>query len=114
MKKIIILTSIIIVALFAANINNLKGTKEEYKIINTYVTDSNNTVVDFNDGSSVVINHEQNIYEFYQPSTGDWELKVNTHDDLIKVLKTYLINNYNIEPTEVDDHIIFNDLNLSI
>ena len=109
MKKIIsaIIAVLIIGAL--AMINN-KETKEEFKIVNTYVTESGNTVVDFSDNSAAVINHDKGIYEFYTPECGDWELSVDNHENLINVVKTYIINRYNIQ--DADNHQVFKNVNL--
>ena len=109
MKKLVS-TIIIVLIVGALAIMSNKETKEEFKIINTYVTESGNTVIDFSDNSAVVINHDKGIYEFYTPECGDWELAVSNHEELISVVKTYMINKYDIQ--DIDSHKVFKNVNL--
>ena len=91
MKKIIIL---ILVACFIVfnyiNSNN-------FRIVNEYKTPSNNIVVEFNDGSSYVINKKNNLYEFYPAELGDWSITANNKKELENIIKTYMEYKYNID-----------------
>ena len=86
--------------------------KKDFKIINTYVNKSNNNIIEFNDNSYVIINHNNNIYEFYAAECGDYEIKAINHIELINIIKTYMINKYNMDDLEVENHNIFKNNNL--
>ena len=88
--------------------------EKEFKIINTYVNKSNNNIIEFNDNSYVVINHDKNIYEFYAAECGDYEIQASNHSELINIIKTYMTNKYNMNDLEVENHSIFNNKNLTI
>lgn len=73
------------------------NTEQQFEIVDTFVNDSGSTIIDFSDGSSVVVNHEQGLYEFTVAELGDWEIKVNNINELNQVISTYMNNKYNIE-----------------
>lgn len=115
MKKIITILTIMI---FMIGINNTsikaepKENKEKFYITNTYVNNSDSTIVEFNDGSTTVCNYENNLYEFYHVDLGDWGLKVNNKQELINVLKTYMENKYKMNEKEINNSDIFKNKNL--
>ena len=85
--------------------------EKEFKIVNTYVNKSNNNIIEFNDNSYVVINHDKNIYEFYAAECGDYEIKARDQIELINIIKTYMGNKYNMNDLEVENNSIFkNDI----
>lgn len=85
--------------------------KKDFKIVDTYVNKSNNNIIEFNDNSYVVINHNKNIYEFYAAECGDYEIKASNQIELINIIKTYMINKYNMLESEVNQNDIFkNDI----
>ena len=85
--------------------------EKEFKIINTYVNKSNNNIIEFNDNSYIVINHDKNIYEFYAAECGDYEIQASNQIELINIIKTYMINKYNMLESEVNQNDIFkNDI----
>ena len=85
--------------------------EKEFKIINTYVNKSNNNIIEFNDNSYVVINHDKNIYEFYAAECGDYEIQASNQIELINIIKTYMVNKYNMDDLEVENNSIFkNDI----
>lgn len=85
--------------------------EKEFKIVNTYVNKSNNNIIEFNDNSYVVINHNKNIYEFYAAECGDYEIQASNQIELINIIKTYMINKYNMLESEVNQNDIFkNDI----
>ena len=88
--------------------------EKEFKIINTYANKSNNNIIEFNDNSYIVINHDKNIYEFYAAECGDYEIQASNQIELINIIKTYMINKYNMNDLEVENHSIFNNKNLTI
>ena len=88
--------------------------KKEFKIVDTYITESGNTVIEFNDKTSVVINRDKNIFEFYPIECGDWEIVVNSYENLIGIIKTYMYNKYDMTYQEINASNIFNNANLSI
>ena len=88
--------------------------KKDFKIVDTYVTESGNTVIEFNDKTSVVINRDKNIFEFYPIECGDWEIVVNSYENLIGIIKTYMYNKYDMTYQEINASNIFNNANLSI
>ena len=88
--------------------------EKEFKIINTYVNKSNNNIIEFNDNSYIVINHDENIYEFYAAECGDWEIQASNQTELINIIKTYMINKYNMNDLKVEKHDIFKNVNLTI
>ena len=131
MKNIIIIIVLIFGALAITNnkINKLENqnknnevveiaatqeVKKEFKIVDTYVTPSGNTVIEFNDLSTAVINQDKNIFEFYPVECADWEIKVNNHDNLINVIKSYMNNKYDMTYQEIDNSDIFENANLVI
>ena len=85
--------------------------EKEFKIVNTYVNKSNNNIIEFNDNSYVVINHDKNIYEFYAAECGDYEIQASNQIELINIIKTYMVNKYNMDDLEVENNSIFkNDI----
>ena len=120
MKKIIY---IVMIALFCgalvitSNKTNQSAAQEvekEFKIVNTYVNKSNNNIIEFNDNSYVVINHDKNIYEFYAAECGDYEIKAQDTKELTNIIKTYMLNKYNMNESELDkDNIFKNDILVS-
>ena len=88
--------------------------EKEFKIVNTYINKSDNNIIEFNDNSYVIINHDKNIYEFYAAECGDYEIPASNHSELINIIKTYMINKYNMNDLEVENHSIFNNKNLTI
>lgn len=117
MKKIIY---IVMIALFCgalvitSNKTNQSAAQEvekEFKIINTYINNSNSNIIEFNDSSYVVINHDKNIYEFYAAECGDYEIQASNQIELINIIKTYMFNKYNMLESEVNQNDIFkNDI----
>ena len=120
MKKIIY---IVMIALFCgalvitSNKTNQSAAQEvekEFKIINTYINNSNSNIIEFNDNSYVVINHDKNIYEFYAAECGDYEIQASNQIELINIIKTYMFNKYNMLESEVNQNDIFkNDILVS-
>ena len=85
--------------------------EKEFKIVNTYINKSNNNIIEFNDNSYVVINHDKNIYEFYAAECGDYEIQASNQIELSNIIKTYIINKYNMNDLDVENHSIFkNDI----
>ena len=85
--------------------------EKEFKIVNTYINKSNNNIIEFNDNSYVVINHDKNIYEFYAAECGDYEIQARDQKELKNILITYMINKYNLSESEVNkDNIFKNDI----
>ena len=85
--------------------------EKEVKIVNTYINKSNNNIIEFNDNSYVVINQDKNIYEFYAAETGDYEVEARDQIELINIIKTYMVNKYNMDDLEVENNSIFkNDI----
>ena len=85
--------------------------KKDFKIVNTYVNKSNNNIIEFNDNSYVVINHNKNIYEFYAAECGDYEIQASNQIELNNIIKTYMVNKYNMDYLEVENNSIFkNDI----
>lgn len=85
--------------------------EKEFKIVNTYINKSNNNIIEFNDNSYVVINHDKNIYEFYTAECGDYEIQASNQIELINIIKTYMVNKYNMDDLEVENNSIFkNDI----
>ena len=85
--------------------------EKEFKIINTYVNKSNNNIIEFNDNSYVIINHNNNIYEFYAAECGDYEIQASNQIELNNIIKTYMVNKYNMDDLEVENNNIFkNDI----
>lgn len=89
----------------------VEGVEKEFKIINTYINNSNSNIIEFNDNSYVVINKEKNIYEFTPSECGDYEIKARDQKELKNILITYMINKYNLSESEVNkDNIFKNDI----
>ena len=85
--------------------------EKEFKIVDTYVNKSNNNIIEFNDNSYVIINHNNNIYEFYSAECGDYEIQASNQIELINIIKTYMVNKYNMNDLEVENNSIFkNDI----
>ena len=85
--------------------------EKEFKIVNTYINKSNNNIIEFNDNSYIVINHNKNIYEFYAAECGDYEIKASNQIELINIIKTYMFNKYNMLESEINQNDIFkNDI----
>lgn len=86
----------------------IKEVKKDFKIVDTYVTDSGNTVIEFNDQSAAVINQDKNTFEFYPIE------KTSNQENLINVIKTYMNNKYDMSYQEIDNHNIFKNANLIV
>ena len=85
--------------------------EKEFKIVNTYINKSDNNIIEFNDNSYIVINHDKNIYEFYAAETGDYEIQASNQIELVNITKTYMVNKYNMDDLEVENNSIFkNDI----
>ena len=75
MKRFINIITIILFILTISIINNksveevaaVEGVEKEFKIINTYINNSNSNIIEFNDNSYLVINHNKNIIIIFFP-----------------------------------------------
>ena len=106
-----ILTILIINNKSVAQVPTVEGVEKEFKIVNTYINKSNNNIIEFNDNSYLVINHNKNIYEFYATECGDYGIKAQETKELTNIIKTYMINKYNMNESEIDkDNIFKNDI----
>ena len=115
--------NIITITLFILTISIITNNKsvaqvptveKEFKIVNTYINKSNSNIIEFNDNSYVVINHDKNIYEFYAAECGDYEIKAEDLEQLTNIIKTYMINKYDISESELEkDNIFKNDILVS-
>ena len=95
----------------ALEVSAVEGVEKEFKIINTYINNSNSNIIEFNDNSYVVINHDKNIYEFYAAECGDYEIQASNQIELINIIKTYMFNKYSMLESEVNQNDIFkNDI----
>ena len=95
----------------ALEVSAVEGVEKEFKIVNTYINKSNNNIIEFNDNSYIVINHNKNIYEFYATECGDYGIKAQDTKELTNIIKTYMINKYNMNESEIDkDNIFKNDI----
>lgn len=122
MKRFINIITIILFILTISIINNksveevaaVEGVEKEFKIINTYINNSNSNIIEFNDNSYVVINENKNIFEFYATECGDYGIQAQDTEELINIIKTYMINKYDISESEIDkDNIFKNDILVS-
>ena len=122
MKRFINIITIILFILTISIINNksveevaaVEGVEKEFKIINTYINNSNSNIIEFNDNSYLVINHNKNIYEFYATECGDYGIKAQDTKELTNIIKTYMLNKYNMNESELDkDNIFKNDILVS-
>ena len=92
----------------------VEGVEKEFKIVNTYINNSNSNIIEFNDNSYIVINHNKNIYEFYATECGDYGIKAQDTKELTNIIKTYMLNKYNMNESELDnDNIFKNDILVS-
>ena len=95
----------------ALEVSAVEGVEKEFKIVNTYINKSNNNIIEFNDNSYIVINHNKNIYEFYATECGDYGIKAQNTKELTNIIKTYMLNKYNMNESELDkDNIFKNDI----
>lgn len=95
----------------ALEVSAVEGVEKEFKIVNTYINKSNNNIIEFNDNSYLVINHNKNIYEFYATECGDYGIKAQDTKELTNIIKTYMLNKYNMNESELDkDNIFKNDI----
>ena len=95
----------------ALEVSAVEGVEKEFKIVNTYINKSNNNIIEFNDNSYLVINHNKNIYEFYATECGDYGIKAQDTKELTNIIKTYMLNKYNMNESEIDkDNIFKNDI----
>ena len=125
MKKFINIITITLFILTISIINNksveevaavaaVEGVEKEFKIVNTYINKSNNNIIEFNDNSYLVINHNKNIYEFYATECGDYGIQAQDTKELTNIIKTYMLNKYNMNESELDkDNIFKNDILVS-
>ena len=98
----------------ALEVSAVEGVEKEFKIVNTYINKSNNNIIEFNDNSYIVINHNKNIYEFYATECGDYGIKAQDTKELTNIIKTYMLNKYNMNESELDnDNIFKNDILVS-
>ena len=101
-----ILTILIINNKSVAQVPTVEGVEKEFKIVNTYINKSNNNIIEFNDNSYLVINHNKNIYEFYATECGDYGIKAQDTKELTNIIKTYMINKYDISKSELEKDIL--------
>ena len=87
-------------------------TKEEFNIYDTYVNNSDSTIVEFTDGSYAVINVPKNYYEFYPVELFDYEVIGQDREQLHNIIKSYMMGKYNLTLEEVENHEIFTNKNL--
>ena len=90
----------------ALEVAAVEGVEKEFKIINTYVNKSNNNIIEFNDNSYVVINENKNIFEFYAIECGDYGIQAQDTKELTNIIKTYMINKYDISKSELEKDIL--------
>ena len=113
MKKIIYIVMIIlfcgalVITSNKTNQSAVQGVEKEFKIVNTYINNSNSNIIEFNDNSYAVINTDKNIYEFYATECGDYGIQAQDTEELKNIIKTYMINKYNINESELDKDNIF-------
>ena len=86
--------------------------KEEFNIYDTYVNNSDSTIVEFTDGSYAVINVPKNYYEFYPVELFDYEVIGQDREQLHNIIKSYMMGKYNLTLEEVENHEIFTNKNL--
>lgn len=109
-----ILTILIINNKSVEEVAAVEGVEKEFKIINTYINNSNSNIIEFNDNSYLVINHNKNIYEFYATECGDYGIQAQDTEELKNIIKTYMLNKYNMNESELDnDNIFKNDILVS-
>ena len=120
MKRFINIITITLFILTISIITNNKSVaqvptvEKEFKIVNTYINKSNNNIIEFNDNSYLVINHNKNIYEFYATECGDYGIQAQDTKELTNIIKTYMLNKYNMNESELDkDNIFKNDILVS-
>lgn len=120
MKRLINIITIIFCCLALVITSNNKSVaqvptvEKEFKIINTYINNSNSNIIEFSDNSYLVINHNKNIYEFYATECGDYGIQAQDTEELKNIIKTYMINKYNIDESELEkDNIFKNDILVS-
>ena len=108
---IILCLTLVITNKSVAQTPTVEGVEKEFKIINTYINNSNSNIIEFNDNSYIVINHNKNIYEFYAAECGDYEIKAEDLEQLTNIIKTYMLNKYDFLESEVNKCNIFkNDI----
>ena len=111
---IILCLTLVITNKSVAQAPTVEGVEKEFKIINTYINNSNSNIIEFNDNSYIVINHNKNIYEFYATECGDYGIKAQNTKELTNIIKTYMLNKYNMNESELDkDNIFKNDILVS-
>ena len=111
---IILCLTLVITNKSVAQVPTVEGVEKEFKIVNTYINKSNNNIIEFNDNSYLVINHNKNIYEFYATECGDYGIKAQDTKELTNIIKTYMLNKYNMNESELDkDNIFKNDILVS-
>lgn len=111
---IILCLTLVITNKSVAQAPTVEGVEKEFKIINTYINNSNSNIIEFNDNSYIVINHNKNIYEFYAAECGDYEIKAEDLEQLTNIIKTYMLNKYDFLESEVNKCNIFkNDILVS-
>ena len=95
----------------ALEVSAVEEIEKEFKITNIYVNKSNNNIIEFNDNSYAVINTDKNIYEFYATECGDYGIQAQDKKELTNIIKTYMINKYDISESELEkDNIFKNDI----
>ena len=82
-----ILTILIINDKSVAQVPTVEGVEKEFKIVNTYINNSNSNIIEFNDNS-------------YAVETGDYEIKAEDLEQLTNIIKTYMFNKYDILVSE--------------
>ena len=99
----------------ALEVSAVEEIEKEFKITNIYVNKSNNNIIEFNDNSYVVINEDKNIFEFYATECGDYGIQAQDKKELTNIIKTYMINKYDISESELEnDNIFKNDILASV
>ena len=93
MKKLIILTMIILINVFTININAQNIYNNDLKFIG-YTPTIKSTILEDKQGATLIINDKYNVYELFIPELSDYSVECTSKKELLSYYKAYKENKH--------------------
>ena len=93
MKKLIIVTMIILIGVFTSNINAQNIYNNDLKFIG-YTPEIKSELFEDIEGVTLVINNKYNVYELFIPELSDYSVECNNKNELLEYYKAYKENKH--------------------
>ena len=93
MKKLIIVTIIILINVFTSNINALNIYNNNLKFMG-YTPTIKSTILEDAEGATLIINDKYNVYELFIPELSDYSVECTSKKELLEYYKAYKENKH--------------------